>query len=86
MKAIHYSWVKHLDPSDRDNFEQAVRADSLVLSRLNAILSEMEADIDREEASVTQFADPNWHYKQAFRIGDRARIGKLKELLSHLYE
>lgn len=84
MKQINFKWVKHLDQADRPKFEEAVRADVFVLSRLNAILDEMEDEITREENSLEQFKDPNWHYKQAFRLGDRYRIEKLKELLIHL--
>jgi hypothetical protein len=84
---LHAYWTKHLKtPEERTKFEEAVRADVYVLSRLDAILDEMASEIEREELSVTQFERPNWEYQTAYRFGDKARLAKLKALTAHLKE
>jgi hypothetical protein len=41
-------WTKHLKtPDERTKFEEAVRADTYVLSRLDAIIDEMTNEIER---------------------------------------
>lgn len=84
---LHASWTRHLrTTADKQKFEEAVRADTYVLSRLDAILDEMEAEIEREELAITQFERPNWPYQIAFRLGDKSRIEKLRALTAHLKE
>lgn len=84
-KKINFWWVKDLaSQQEKIEFEKQVEADVHVLRRLSAILNEMETEIDKEEASIAQFDNPNWQFKQAFRNGDRHRLAKLRELISHL--
>lgn len=82
---VHYRWLKHIqDKQERNDFEQSVLADHFVLSRLKAIIEEMDTEVQNDEASVNQFEDPNWAYKQAFRNGDKYRLKELKELVKHI--
>lgn len=84
---LHAYWTRHLrTTADKQKFEEAVRADVYVLSRLDAILNEMLDEIEREELTVGQFERPNWPYQIAFRLGDKSRIEKLKALTAHLKE
>lgn len=48
--------------------------------RLKEILEEEERQL---EAGITlkDFEDSSWSHKQAFRLGEKARIKKLKDLL-----
>ncbi len=48
--------------------------------RLREILEEEERQLETA-VGLKDFEDPSWSHKQAFRLGERARIKKLKDLL-----
>lgn len=83
-KQLPVQWTKHLQGEKRDNLEALVRNSTIVLSRLYEILEEELAQIEAKEYSITDFEDPSWSQKQAFRNGSKAQINKLKNLLSFL--
>lgn len=85
MGKVNYKWLDHLKtPAEKKDFEESIKASTYVLSRLQAILDEWKDELAREEFNYTQFDSPNWEVKQAFKLGDRARIDKVKDLLSFL--
>lgn len=80
------TWVKHLPPGTEEarKFEEAVRSSTLVLGRLQEILKEDLASLDRSELTEEQYKDANWSHLQAHRNGDRARLRKILNLLSFM--
>jgi hypothetical protein len=76
-------WTRHIrDPVKKADFEKVIRNSSLLLSRLKEILEEEKRSLDSQDASLESFSDPNWPYKQAFNLGQKARIEKLISLIS----
>jgi len=78
-------WTKHLGkPEEKERFEKVLRNSTIVLSRLLEILEEEENLLDNQETSPSQFDNPSWAHKQAFRLGEKSRIKKLKDLLGFI--
>jgi hypothetical protein len=48
------------------------------------ILDEWEEDLTRQETKLSDFDTPNWEVRHAYRLGDRSRIRKLRDLLGFL--
>lgn len=83
--ALPLPWVRHLkDPESKENFERSVRGSTVALARLLSLLEEQEQTIHNQEASASDFEDPNWSHKQAFRNGQKNQLKELKKLLSFL--
>lgn len=78
------TWTKHLSPAEQADFEATLNNSHFVLRRLQDILKEDLATVEREDATLTSFDDPNWVYRQAARVGDKARIRKVLQLLEFL--
>lgn len=77
------AWYKHLDQQeDINNFKRTVISAGAVLERQNAILDEMEADIDRHELNPTVYDKPNWHYRQADNNGYRRCLKQIRMLIT----
>lgn len=75
-------WTNHLPDQEKPAFEAMVRNSTLLLSRLNEILSDEEKTVYR---SLTKdFDSPNWSHEHAFRLGELSRIRKLKDLISFI--
>lgn len=84
-KSLSLAWTKHLTtPKERKDFESLVRNSTLVLSRMKAILQEELETQLKQETTTSDFEDPNWPYKQAFRNGTKASLHKLKDLFNFL--
>ncbi len=77
-------WTRHLGPNDKTKFEQALRNDTLVLGRLLAILEEEYAIYLKQEELESQFDNPNWQYKIAYRSGLKAYLQRVMTLLNFL--
>jgi len=82
-KTLHLTWTKHLKTKEeRERFEKVLRGSSILITRLLQILEEEEQALSNIEVSSQEFDNPSWAYKQAFRLGEKSRIKKLKDLLS----
>ena len=77
------AWYKHLsDPEQIDHFKRTVISAGAVLERQNAILDEMEADVNRQEVNPTVYDKPNWDYRQADNNGYRRAIKHIRHLIT----
>jgi hypothetical protein len=75
-------WTKNLKtPKEREDFESLLHNSVRVLTRLREILDEEENELNREELKTVDFDTGSWAYKAAFRLGQKHRIKKLKELI-----
>lgn len=78
------TWTKHLQPTEQASFEETLQNSGFVLRRLRDILKEDLATVEREDATLESFDDPNWIHRQAARIGEKSRIRKTLQLLEFL--
>lgn len=75
-------WTKHLrDPKEKKEFERIVKASTILLSRLNDILSEYEKEISKQELKLDSYDSPSWSHKQAHLNGRRQSINRIKDLI-----
>jgi hypothetical protein len=75
------AWTKNLKTAkDIDEFEKYVRGSTRLLDRLKEILHENLSQLDSREVSSTDFDDPNWSFRQAFRNGQRSTLKNLIRL------
>lgn len=77
-------WFRGTPVDRREGLEQAIRHSTVALGRLYEILDLWEQDLNSAETRLEDFDTPNWEVRQAFRNGDRARIRKLRDLMSFL--
>lgn len=76
---MHIDWTKNLKTDeDRKRFETFLRNSKSILERLETIIDEKEQSLINRENSYSDFEDPNWAYKQAFRNGVRAAYASVK--------
>jgi hypothetical protein len=85
MKNLPVVWTKHLkDSQSKTDLENTVRASRTALERLYQILEEKEGVVLRTEITLSDFDQPNWAHKQAFRNGQRAALKEIRELLEFI--
>ena len=85
MKKLSVVWTRHLkDESKKEEFEKTIRASTTMAYRLLDILKEEEDALDAKSCSIADFDNPNWALKQAFIMGEKSRIKKLRDLLEHI--
>ncbi len=76
-------WTKHLkDPKNKEDFEREIVGCSRVLQRLSEIITEMEKESDRSELDIKSYDNPNWSHRAAHKIGSRAALTKVKDLIN----
>lgn len=79
---LNLFWTKHLrDPKKKAEFEKTIIASTTMRERLLEILAEEETQIDSSACSIKDFENASWAYKQAFVLGEKAIIKKLRDLL-----
>lgn len=77
------AWTSHLKTDEeKERFASSVLGSRIVLERLSQILSQEEGEITRTELSVSEYDNPNWSHKQAFRNGQRSVYRKLQSLIN----
>ena len=77
-------WTNHLKtPELKESFANSVIGSKQVLDRLSQILRQEDEEITRTELSVSEYDNPNWSHKQAFKNGQRSVYRKL-QLLTNL--
>ena len=85
MKNLPVQWTKHLkDQDSRSKMEDTLRASKTALGRLLELVEERESELLRAQTSLSDFDDPTWSHKQAFRNGKRSVLKDLKELLEFI--
>ena len=81
MKPLSTAWTQKLAGEKKADFEVIVRNSTLLLTRLKEILEEKENALLSLSSSVSDFEDPNWSHKQAYRNGTLTMLKEMKELL-----
>lgn len=83
---IASDWIKHVqnDSEAKAEFVSTLKGSTIALRRLQEILAEYEADLAAGEIIPGSFENPSWAYKQAFTLGRRAELKRLRDLLSFL--
>lgn len=73
-------WSRHLakDPKAKLEFEDYVKNSTLLINRLQDILTSIEDSLEKNEISPDAFDNANWAYKQAYANGCKATIQKIK--------
>lgn len=82
MKSIPIAWIKNA--SNKQEAEAIIRNSTVALSRLYDIIEEKENSINSQELAVTDFDSPAWSHKTAFRLGQKAALKEMKELLAFI--
>jgi len=76
-------WTKNLKTEEeRENFTNQLLGARPVLQRLNDLLEEKEAELERSERSQKAYENPNWAYLQAHRNGCAGMLQSIKELIN----
>lgn len=76
-------WTSNLTTEEEINsFRNQVFAAKPVLDRIHQLLDEKEAAVDRSEIQLSEYDNPNWSHKQAFKNGVRAACADLRLLLT----
>lgn len=83
-RGLPVDWVKHLPTEERKKFEDVVRNDTLVLGRLADILEEKLIGLENREASLLDYENPSWAYRQAHMNGLKAGLTNVLKLLAFL--
>lgn len=85
MKNLPVVWTKHLrDSQSKTDLENTIKASRTALERLYQIIDEKEDVVLRTETTISDFDQPNWANKQAFRNGQRAALKEIRELLEFI--
>lgn len=80
-KPLSTAWTQNLQGQAKEDFEIIVRNSTLLLTRLQQIIDEKERSLFASASSVSDFSDPNWSHKQAFRNGELAQLKFFKTLI-----
>jgi hypothetical protein len=86
MRQLSTEWFVGIDPAKKQTIEAAIRNSTPLVRQLNLVLDKWEEELTSAESKITDYDTPAWDVRQAHRNGDRARIRKLRDLLSFLKE
>lgn len=79
---MYTKWTQTIrDPADKDRFEKQIYSAKPVLNRLIDILREDERALNHSETDLKTFESPNWHYRQAFKNGQRNKLEDVLKLI-----
>lgn len=79
---LSLKWTSHLkDQKKKAEFEKTIIASVTMRERLLQILDEEEKQIDSSMCSTKGFENASWAYHQAYALGEKSRIKKLRDLL-----
>lgn len=85
MPNLPVVWTKHLKTEkERREFEDYLRNSTRALTRLLDIIEESESNLIKKDISETDFEDPNWSHKQAFRNGRLSGLSEIKTILTFI--
>ena len=71
--------LKHVD--DKDEFKQYVKQHPRILERLVQLIDNDIASVLKDTADEQSFTLPAWSEYQAFKMGEIARLQKMKALV-----
>lgn len=75
-------WTHNLSkPEEKERFIKTIQSSRPVLERLIEVIEEKENSVAREEMDKNSFAQPNWDYRQAYNVGYRAALNRVKSLI-----
>lgn len=74
-------WIIGQTEEEKTKTKQLLQRSSAVFEKLTNILEDYEMSLDRSERDISQFDNPNWEYRQAYRNGFRACLNRIKELI-----
>ena len=73
-------WTKHIkDEEKKEEFRKTILASTTMAKRLLEIAQEEYEHLDSQQ---TDFDSPSWAAKQAYMLGRKEQIRRLRELLS----
>lgn len=75
-------WYRTTDPVANKDFEKMLRNDGVVLGRLKEIIEEWL--LEGENITEADFDSPSWANKQAFRLGNKRGLNKVRDLILFL--
>lgn len=76
------AWTKNLKSSeDIQHFEDALKAAKPVLERLQQLIDQSLAEVDKQELSSKAYDTPNWSYKQAHLNGFKSALTLVSKLI-----
>jgi hypothetical protein len=81
VRPLSTAWTQNLQGDAKKDFEQIVRNSTQLLKRLKDIIEANERAQNNLSFSLSDFSDPNWSHKQAFRNGKLSALKELKELI-----
>lgn len=84
--ALSVEWFFNVPADKKAGFEDALRNSTVMARQLLFLCDKWEQELSTGESKIGDYDTPSWACKQAHRNGDRARIRKLRELLSFLNE
>lgn len=80
---MHTVWTSHLkDPIEKEQFEASYHSSERVLKRLNELLEDKLAEIERSSEGLKQYQTPNWGYETAHKNGMASAYKAVKELVT----
>ena len=79
-------WFYQVPEDKRPQFESNLRICSPLGYQLLRLCDKWEQELNSAESKISDYDTPCWDVKQAHRNGDRARIRKLRDLLSFFNE
>ena len=78
-------WTSNIrDPKDKEEFLSLLSYNNRVLTRLKEILRDKEKELFNSQGTMSDFDDPAWSHKQAFRNGKLGTYREVLELLSFI--
>lgn len=76
------NWTNHLDEREARQFKAYLYSSRGILERQQAILKEMENNLDSKELSPEVYDSPSWAAKQADNNGYRRCLRQIHKLLT----
>lgn len=86
MRGLSLEWFKGVPSERKEGVEAAIRNSTTALMQLSNVVDAWENELNRSETVITDYDNPSWAARQAHRNGDRARLRKLRDLLSFLHK
>ena len=83
-KRLSVLWTKHLNGTEKEDFEAAIRNSRTALNRLSQIIEELDTGLQTKALSLEDFDSASWAYKQAFLNGSKAAYANIKNILGDI--
>jgi hypothetical protein len=80
-KDINLLWLTGLEGERKEEFKKLLRNNTQLFARLRQILEDKDDNITKKEISEGDFDKPEWAMRQAYRLGRRAELKALLDIL-----